>query len=428
MMRRPAFLLLMIAVLALPGSIFAEARQCVAWTGREWDGNIEAGNNNIVSIGREPARMDSIPYADLESALTGAAEYKKELSPYYLLLSQMSWKFSYYENPSLAAASPDAVFWQTDFDDSGWDDIFVPSVWQTQGWDVPIYTNTTQKFARQFGNDDIGYPRDLPKAPEVYNPVGLYRRTFDLPQEWDERRVYIDFEGVDAAMYLWVNGMQAGYAEDSFTTHEFDITDYVLFGQENVIAVKVIRWCDGSWIEDQDMYDLSGIFRDVYVYAAPQVWVRDFAIVTDFDESFTDSVLDATAAVRNYTEQAEEAAIKLRLFDGERNEIPLENADLSTVIHAGKETELFFSIPVKAPRKWSAEDPYLYTLVLEETTATGTVYEAYRLGFRKITYKTTESGWYEDGPTDHDLIRINSQPIMFRGWTGMKHIPRWDMR
>ncbi len=416
MMRRPIFLLLMFAVLALPGSIFAEGGQGVAWTGREWDGDIGAGNNEIVSIGREPARVDSIPYADLESALTGVAEYKKELSPYYLLLSQRSWKFSYYENPSLAVASPDAVFWQTDFDDSGWDEIFVPSVWQTQGYDVPIYTNTTQKFARQFGNDDIGYPRDLPKAPEVYNPVGLYRHAFDLPEDWAGKRVYIDFEGVDAAMYLWVNGIQAGYAEDSFTTHEFDITPYVLFGQENVIAVKVIRWCDGSWIEDQDMYDLSGIFRDVYVYAAPQVRVRDFSIVTDFDETFTDAVLMVDVFLRNYAEQAVIPAVELRLFDAGGNEIELgDGSCVGQRLEAGEECELSFNIPVPAPRKWSAEDPYLYTLVLQEMTLDCEVFEAYRVGFRKITYKTTASGWYEDGPTDHDLIRINGQPIMFRG-------------
>ena len=387
----------------------------VSWTGLEWNGDIETGNNKIVSIGREPARVDSVPYDTLEAAVRGAEEYKKELSPDYQLLSQRNWKFAYFESPADFEASEMTAFYQPDFDDAAWDEIFVPSVWQTEGYDHPIYTNTTQKFARQFGNEDIGYPRDLPKAPTAYNPIGLYRYAFALPAEWAEKRVYIDFEGVDAAMYLWVNGIQAGYAEDSFTTHEFDITDYVLPGKENLIAVQVYRWCDGSWIEDQDMFDLSGIFRDVYVYASPQVRVRDFAIVTDFDDTFTDGTLNVEAFVRNYTNQAQNAAVALRLFDAEKNEIPLENAAASVEIGAGEEQTLSFRVPVSAPRKWSAEDPYLYTLVLEEQTDSGTVYESYRVGFRKITYKTTASGWYEDGPTDHDLIRINGKPISFRG-------------
>ncbi len=387
----------------------------VSFIGNEWNGDIEAGNNAIVSIGREPARVDSVPYDTLEASIQSAEEYQKELSSYYLLLSQTDWRFSYYECPDDFEKSKDVEFWRLDFDDSAWDTIFVPSVWQTQGYDYPIYTNTTQKFARQFGNEKIGYPRDLPKAPTIYNPIGLYRRTFQLPTSWAEQRVLIDFEGVNAAMYLWVNGIKAGYAEDSFTTHEFDITDYVRPGQENVIAVQVYRWCDGSWIEDQDMFDLSGIFRDVYLYATPQVRVRDFAIVTDFDDSFTDSTLNVSAFVRNYTNHAQSMNLTLRLFDSERKEIMLPDNRQERLMQAGEEVEMTFAVSVKSPHKWSAENPYLYTLVLEEETAGGIVYESYRVGFRKITYKTTASGWYEDAPTEHDLIRINGKPITFRG-------------
>ena len=417
-MKKALLTAITVLLLTLPLGGYGEAREenaGISWTGLEWNGDIEAGNNEIVSIGREPARVDSIPYDTPEAATQGAAEYRKELSPYYLLLSQRKWKFAYFESPADFEASAVTGFYQPEFDDAAWDDIFVPSVWQTEGYDHPIYTNTTQKFAKQFGNDDIGYPRDLPKAPTVYNPIGLYRYAFALPEEWAGKRIYIDFEGVDAAMYLWVNGVKAGYAEDSFTTHEFDITDWAVPGRENLIAVQVYRWCDGSWIEDQDMFDLSGIFRDVYVYAAPQVRVRDFSIVTDFDESFTDSILQVEAYVHNYTGETHRAGVTLRLFDAEKNEIILENAAESVEIGPGTEQTLTFRVPVSAPRKWSAEDPYLYTLVLEEKTESGTVYESYRVGFRKMTYKTTVSGWYEDGPTDHDLIRINGKPVSFRG-------------
>ena len=391
----------------------------VTWTGTEWNGST-AGvypfrNCDIVSIGREPARTDSVPYASPEAALRGAEEYDREGSPFYMLLSQAEWKFAWYESPAAADRGAGAGFQEPGFDDSAWDTVFVPSVWQTQGYDHPIYTNTTQKFARQFGNEGIGYPRDLPKAPTVYNPVGLYRRSFTLREDWEGSRVYIVFEGVDAAMYLWVNGIPAGYSEDSFTAHEFDITEYVRPGGENVIAVKVLRWCDGSWIEDQDMFDLSGIFRDVYLYAAPQERVRDFSVVTDFDSTFTDSFLQVTAFCRNYLPEDGSVRVRLRLFDAERREIGLAGAESSVRLAPGEEREMLFDIPVQAPRKWSAEDPYLYTLLLEETSSGGTVYESCRVGFRKITYKTTASGWYEDAPDSHDLIRINGEPLTFRG-------------
>lgn len=410
------FLCLTALLLTLSLSVCAHA---VSWTGTEWDGDTSGAapqrNCDIVSIGREPARTDSIPYGDLPSAVKAAQDYDKALSPYYLLLSQTNWQFSYYESPADFDAGADADFFREDFDDSGWDGIAVPSVWQTQGYDHPIYTNTTQKFARNFGNEDIGYPRDLPKAPTVYNPIGLYRRSFQIPADWEGRRVYLDFEGVDSCFYLWVNGIRVGYAEDSFTTHEFDITDYVRMGGENTVAVKVYRWCDGSWLEDQDYFDLSGIFRDVYCYAAPQTRVRDYSIVTDFDGTFTDSTLQVEVMVKNYTSSAQSARVALHLYDAEGTELPLTDSLLEAHIPAGEETTLAFRIPVAAPRKWSAEDPYLYTLVLEEQTASGTVYESAQVGFRKITYKTTASGWFEGNTDDADLIRINGQPISFRG-------------
>lgn len=414
-MKRIWIVLLMLLAL-LPAAALGEG---VVWTGREWDGSIEGEyphrSCDIYAIGREPARVDSIPYETLDKALAGAANYQKELSARYQLLSQTQWRFAFLESPAAFDASDLTGFFAPDFDDSGWDDIFVPSVWQTEGYDHPIYTNTTQKFARNFGNTNVGYPRDLPKAPTVYNPVGLYRHAFTVPEGWDGQRVFLTFEGVNAAFYLWVNGVQVGYAEDSFTADTFDVTDYLHVGGENVLALKVLRWCDGSWIEDQDFFDLSGVFRDVYLYATPPVHVRDFSVVTDLDDTYTDALLKVDAFVRNLSGAAQEASVRLRLFDAQGQEVPLKNASLSAQVASGAEETLSFRIPVEAPRLWSAEDPYLYTLALEEVSAAGTVYEAYLIGFREISYKANESGWYEGTPTDHDLIRINGKPIAFRG-------------
>lgn len=393
----------------------------VSWTGNEWNGSTEGEYPNrmcdIVQINRELPRVDSIPYANVETAVDGARDYVKETSPYFRLLSQTDWKFNIVSSPSAFDNSSFTNFYEPSFDVSEWDEIFVPRVWQTEGYDHPIYTNTAQKFGGNFGNaNSDGNSGNLPKAPTTYNPVGLYRYDFTVPAEWDGNRILINFEGVNSCFYLWINGEQVGYAEDSFTSDEFDITDYVKAGEKNTIAVKVLRWCDGSWIEDQDFFDLSGIFRDVYIYATPTVRVRDFEAVTDFDETYTDSTLKFNADVRNYTGNPAEATLKVRLFDADKNEIALGNsAVITTSLAGGEEKNVTAEIPVTAPRKWSAEDPYLYTLVIEETLGGKTVYESYQLGFRKITYKANESGWFEGSTSDQDLIRINGRPLCFRG-------------
>lgn len=380
---------------------------------------------DIVQINRELPRVNSIPYASAEAAMDGARDYDKSLSPYYMLLSRTNWKFDHYTSPGAADASASANFFDPSFDVSEWDDIYVPRVWQTEGYDHPIYTNTSQKFSGNFGNPSFG-SGSLPAAPTVFNPVGLYRRDFTIPADWDGSRVYVNFEGVNSAFYLWVNGHKVGYAEDSFTSDEFDITDYVVAGQSNTIAVKVYRWCDGSWIEDQDFFDFSGIFRDVYVYATPTVRVRDYEIVTDFDSTFTDSTLKVNADVRNYTGNPQDATLKVRLFDADKNEVALgSSAVFSASLQANEEKNIATEIAVAAPRKWSAEDPYLYTLVLEETVNGKTVYESYQVGFRKITYKANNSGWFEGSTANQDLIRINGVPLCFRGVNRHEMHPRY---
>mgnify|MGYP001291771474 CR=1 FL=1 len=237
-------------------------------------------------------------------------------------------------------------FYQPDFDASDWANIFVPSVWQTQGYDHPIYTNTTQKFARNFGNK-IGYPADLPMAPTTYNPIGLYRRTFTLPESWSGERIFLTFEGVDAAFYLWVNGTQVGYAEDSFTADTFDVTDYIRYGEENTLAVKVYRWCDGSWLEDQDYFDLSGIFRDVYLYATPQTFVRDYSLVTDFDADFTDSTFSVTLMLENRSDADGEISVSAQLYDADGQPVAWTADAAHAILSAGEAQSVTLSGVVK---------------------------------------------------------------------------------
>ncbi|MFH1006808.1 MAG: sugar-binding domain-containing protein, partial [Candidatus Latescibacterota bacterium] len=218
-------------------------------------------NEQMVGRNKEPGHVPMMPYADEISALEG----DWQASPYVQLLSG-TWKFCYAPNP--ASAPPD--FHLNDFDDGAWVPISVPGNWQMQGYDKPIYVNVQYPFPSD----------DPPRVPHEDNPTGSYRRAFSIPEAWDGRRVFVLFEGVDSAFDLWVNGKHVGYSQGSRLPAEFDLTPLVHPG-ENTIAVRVIRWSDGSYLEDQDFWRLSGIYRDVFLRAVPSVHVRDFWVRTE---------------------------------------------------------------------------------------------------------------------------------------------------
>ena len=400
----------------------------VIFTDKEWTG--EGETSKIFAINREQARVDSIPYASLETAITGAVDYNKSLSPYYQKLSGKNWKFALRDNNTLFTTGDSAIsdFYKPDYDVSGWHEINVPSVWQLQTdengerYDDIRYTNTTIPWS----NDATGNGSAVaPLAPTVYNPVGAYRTTFTLPENWSDKRVYINFEGVGSAMYLWVNGKAVGYAEDMFTAKEFDLTGYVKTG-ENVLAVKVLRWSDGSWLENQDYFRLSGIIRDVYVYCTEDIRLRDFSLSTDFDSTYTDAVLKAEAYVHNYTvSDTAGYSVKVRLFDKNGAEIALAgNISEAGTIAAGGENKITFRIPVSAPEIWTAETPNLYTAVFELSDGENVLtYDSYQVGFRKITYRKLSDGSYgthadckaDTGAWSYDNVRLNGSSLYFKG-------------
>ncbi len=390
------------------------------FTMTEWTGTGTTTANNtshIIQVNRENPRVDSIPYATSAAAIDSARDYNKSLSPYYKLLTQCDWKFNLVNNP--AAADALGAFYDPSFDVSGWDNLRVPSNWQMNGYDKPIYSNVTMPWH----NDNNGNgASSVPKIPTVYNPVGFYRYNFTVDSAWAGRRIFIDFEGVESSLYLWINGRAVGYAEDSYVTKEFDVTDYLNIGGNNTIACRVARWSDASWLEDQDMIRLSGIFRDVYLYSTPQVRLRDYKAVTDFDATFTDSTLKFDAAVKNYTgNSVSNYNVKVDLYDANKQPVNLGAGATVAVptLMGGEEANVSAAIPVAAPHKWTAEDPYLYTMVVTLMDgSTAISYDAYQIGFRKITYKTTASGWWEGSATDtsnRDLMRINGQPLLFKG-------------
>jgi len=260
-------------------------------------------NPDVVGINKEPGHCTLIPYSDIETALKA----DRTNSPFYRSLNG-NWKFNWANKP----ADRPLDFYKPDYDVSTWKLISVPSNWQMHGYGIPIYLNVRYPF-----------PPNPPHIPHDYNPVGSYRRQFTMPKDWKDRRIFVHFDGVKSAFYLWINGMKVGYSQDSMTPAEFDITKYLKSGK-NTIAVEVYRWSDGSYLEDQDMWRLSGIYRNVYLFATPQVHIRDFFVQTDLDDSYTDATLMIRPRITNYTDQNIEGwTIEAQLYDP--NKEPVKN-------------------------------------------------------------------------------------------------------
>ncbi|MFF9484945.1 glycoside hydrolase family 2 TIM barrel-domain containing protein [Streptomyces sp. NPDC014676] len=378
-----------LALSAPPGAAHAAGRRAAADTPPEWN------DFGVFRLGTQPPHTTLMPYADVRQALTA----DRTRSPYRLSLDG-TWKFAYADRPE----DRDADFHRTDTDDTGWDTIPVPSVWQLHGHDFPIYLNITYPY---WGPNGRGEDPQPPAAPTRYNPVGQYRRTFTVPRDWRGRRTFLHFEGVKSAHYVWINGELVGYDEDSYTPSEYDITDHLKSGT-NQIAVEVYRYADGDWLEDQDMIRLSGIFRSVYLYSTPAVHLRDFKLDTPLDDTYTQGELAVTASVRAYGGgESGRYTVETQLYDARGHAVwsrPLEQtADLGTV-GAGEDVTVRASKAVTRPRLWSAEHPDLYTAVLRLRDPAGQVIEtlSHRVGFREFALK--------DG-----LMRINGRPVSFRG-------------
>ncbi len=302
-----------------------------------------------------------------------------------------TWKFAYFKNPSLIPSD----IHSTKKNNSKWDDTQVPSNWQLQGdgkYDPPVFTN-------------IKYPFEPnpPYVPKEYNPVGVYKKSFIVPADWDEQQVFIHFGGVQSAMYLWVNGRKVGYHEDGMLPAEFNITNYIKKGN-NELTVQVFNWSDGSYLEDQDFWRLSGIYRDVYIFTTPNVRMRDFSVLPELDEDYKDAELHVAVAIENVREKKNEPYfVRVTLRDAMDNPIMTLKSENFTV---QKSVERTISLKgnVTNPLKWTAETPNLYKVGIELVAANGKAVQAFvvHTGFRKIEIK--------DG-----LFLVNGQAIKIKG-------------
>ncbi|BBC34877.1 Beta-galactosidase [Streptomyces graminofaciens] len=373
-----------------PGTAFAAAPDADTAGNPEWNGNMA-----LFRVGTEPAHTTLMPYADVRQALKA----DRTDSPYRLSLDG-KWKFAYADRPD----DRDPDFYGTDVDDSDWDTIPVPAVWQLHGYDFPIYINITYPW---WGPNGKGQDAQPPAAPTTYNPVGQYRRTFTVPKDWDGRRTFLHFEGVKSAHYVWVNGELVGYHEDSYTPAEYDITPHLKPGRKNHLAVEVYRYSDGDWLEDQDMIRLSGIFRSVYLYSTPAVHLRDFKLDTPLSDDYKAAELSVTASVRSYKDGQDGSSysVETQLYDDRGHPVWSRPLQQSVSVGAvGKDVTVQKSKSVPSPSLWSAEHPNLYTAVLRLRDPRGKVVEtlSHRVGFREFALK--------DG-----RMRINGRPVSFRG-------------
>ncbi len=407
------------------------------WTGKTYTdpsgASVKAAD--VYGINREEASMfatTSVVYDTVNNAITGAKDYNKDASKYVQFLTgenAADWSLVVLQNQEEAFGEKYEDFYTAaytpDTEDNWKSNLTLPCSWTRQGFDFSIYTNTQMPWQSAYDTSV-----SCPQAPVNYNPVGLYRKTFDVSDDLKSTggRVYLSFQGVESAYYVYVNGKEVGYCEDSYSPHSFDVTDYLTAnGKGNLLAVKVHKFCDGTWMEDQDMYYDGGIFRDVYLYSAPLVHIQDYTVVTDLDENYENANLKLSVDVANASTSAVDGyQIDARLYDSEGNmfvngitldmgEIPGANGNTD-----GKATKTAEKA-VTAPKLWSAETPNLYTLVLSLYDSNTKAYlgsVSQQLGFREIEFTRSAvdaSGNRTTQDSEYTPITINGKPILLKG-------------
>ena len=368
-------------------------------------------NEQVIGINKERAHSVYIPYASVGQAMADNANE----SPFYQCLNG-TWKFNWVKSPDLRPID----FYKTDFNVNYWDNIEVPSNWQMKGYGKPIYTNITYPFVKN-------PPYVMTKAysgwtnSELPNPVGSYRRNFVVPDNWQGQEVYLHFAGVQSAMYVWVNGKKVGYSQGSMTPAEFDITPYLQKGS-NILAVEVYQWSDGSYLEDQDFWRLSGIFRDVYLFATPKFHISNFFVQSDLNDNFTSATLKTALSFENKGYKGDITVEGYLLKDGQayKGEKPVFIKQLTASVTSKKASELYVDTKVDRPDLWSAEIPNLYQAVFVLKNVSGETLEvvATPFGFRKIEIKDSQL-WVNGksvllkGVNRHDLDPVNGRYITY---------------
>lgn len=333
---------------------------------KEWQ------NPEINAVNRAPMHTNFFAYESIE-----AAKSNKEKSSNFMTLNGI-WKFDWVANVDARPTD----FWKLEFNDKGWNDLQVPGVWELNGYGDPIYVNVGYAWRNQFKNNP-------PLVPTTNNHVGSYRKEIIVPSDWKGKDIIAHFGAVSSNMYLWVNGKFVGYSEDSKLEAEFDLTPYLRTGQKNLIAFQVFRWCDGSYLEDQDFFRYTGVARDCYLYTRNKKRIEDLRITPDLDEQYKNGSLHIELSLKG------NCNVTLELLDAENK--------LVTTSEVKGTKKVVETLKVKKPNKWTAETPYLYTLyaTLKEKGKITEVIPV-KVGFRKIELKNAQ-------------ILVNGQPVLIKG-------------
>jgi beta-galactosidase len=347
----------------------------------------ELEDPSVFEINKLPSHDNAFPFENMELAVKN----NKSLAGNFQDLDG-TWKFMYTENP--ANRPPD--FYRTDYDCSHWQNITVPGNWEVQGFGIPIYVNTHYEFAMENPTP--------PKIPHDKNPVGSYRKEFNLKKGWKGEKIILHFGDVKSAFYLWINGIPAGYSEGSKLPAEFDISNLVTEGN-NVIAAEVYRWSDGAYLECQDFWRISGLERSVYVYKLPRQHIQDFTVHARLQNNYTTGLLEISTLTNN-NHKLKNTRLEIRLLDAGNKLIVQQNKP------ADKTSNLYFSAKIPTVLPWNAETPNLYTLYLIVKDGSGKILEikTKKIGFRNSTVQ-------------HGTYLLNGKPIIFKGVNRHEHDP-----
>lgn len=348
-------------------------------------------NPDVVGINKLDPRATFFPYNSLELA----KEDDVSKADNYMLLNGI-WQFNYSDTPETRPAD----FYKEDFDTSNWNTIKVPSNWEVEGFGVPIYVNATYPFQKGELN-----PPDIPDGD---NPVGSYKRTFEVPNDWNGKDLFIHFGAVKSAFYIWINGKKVGYSQGSKLPAEFNVTDFVKPGK-NTIALEVYRWSDGSYLECQDFWRISGIERDVYLYARPQIQLADYFAKAGLENNYTDGVFDLSLDLKSIAAKKQKGSIAVEIT---RNNQSVYSTSSAYELNPNSKETFNFKKILPQVKTWSAEIPNLYQLNIVIKDRKGNVIEAIS---RKLGFRTSE--------VKGSNFLVNGKPILIKGVNRHEHDP-----
>lgn len=353
-------------------------------------------NEQIIGEHKLDAHASFSSFTNKEAALANTPKYYKSLDGI--------WKFNWVKNPN----DRPTTLANSNFDFSQWDDIKVPSNWEVEGYGIPIYVNHQYEFADHKAPiaDDMElvdgiYPKDPGNVPDTYNPVGTYARSFEIDQDWDGKELFLHIGAMKSGGFVWINGHYVGYSQGSKLPAEFNVTEAVKPGK-NTIAIQIFRWTDGSYLECQDFWRISGIERSVYLYAQPKVRIEDFEVVSTLDGVYENGEFNLSLNLKNHLSKPTKGKVTYFILDQQNQVLRTETKPF--YVHGKQDEPLEFSAVLPNVNPWSAEHPNLYTLVIETTDKKGKPVEATtsKIGFRSVEIK-------------QGLLLLNGQRITLKG-------------